>query len=55
MRDALGLYEESHPAHCNLIPSEDQSYIFSKLENRLSRYVQWAYAPAVKDGTKENE
>ena len=54
MREALRLYEESHPEQCTLIPSEDQFYGFSKGENRLSRYVQWVYVPAVKDATKEN-
>lgn len=54
MRDALRLYEESHPEQCTLIPSEDQFYGFSKGGNRLSRYVQWVYVPAVKDATKEN-
>jgi putative ATP-dependent endonuclease of the OLD family len=54
MRDALRLYEESHPEQCTLIPSEDQFYGFSKGANRLSRYVQWVYVPAVKDATKEN-
>ncbi|MDP2619668.1 MAG: AAA family ATPase [Hyphomicrobiales bacterium] len=54
MRAALRLYEESHPEKCSLIPSEDQFYGFSKGANRLSRYVQWIYVPAVKDATKEN-
>jgi hypothetical protein len=54
MRDALRHYEESHPDQCTLIPSEDQFYGFSKGGNRLSRYVQWVYVPAVKDATKEN-
>ncbi|HLZ52520.1 MAG TPA: AAA family ATPase [Candidatus Acidoferrum sp.] len=54
MRDALREYEESHPEQCTLIPSEDQFYGFSKGGNRLSRYVQWVYVPAVKDATKEN-
>ena len=54
MREALRLYEESHSEQCTLIPSEDQFYGFSKGANRLSRYVQWVYVPAVKDATKEN-
>ena len=54
MREALRLYEESHSDQCTLIPSEDQFYGFSKGGNRLSRYVQWVYIPAVKDATKEN-
>ena len=55
MRDALRGFEESHPEQCVLIPSEDQFYGFSKGANRLARYVQWVYVPAVKDATKENE
>ena len=54
MREALRLYEESHPEQCALDPSEDQFYGFSKGANRLLRYVQWVYVPAVKDATKEN-
>ncbi|TVR07031.1 MAG: ATP-dependent endonuclease [Salinarimonadaceae bacterium] len=54
MRDALRAYEESNSEKCALIPSEDQFYGFSKGSNRLARYVQWIYVPAVKDATKEN-
>lgn len=53
-RDALRAYEETHPEACTLIPSEDQFYGFSKGSNRLAKYVQWVYVPAVKDATKEN-
>ena len=54
MRDALWKYEEAHPEQRTLIRSEDQFYGFSKGGNRLARYVQWVYVPAVKDVTKEN-
>lgn len=54
MREALRQYEESRPELCELIPSEDQFYGFSKGANRLSKHVQWVYLPAVKDATKEN-
>lgn len=53
-RDALRNYEEAHPELCILIPSPDQFYGFSKGSNRLARFVQWVYIPAVKDATKEN-
>lgn len=53
-RQALRSYEEAHPGDCVLIPSEDQFYGFSKGGDRLARYVQWVYVPAVKDATKEN-
>jgi putative ATP-dependent endonuclease of the OLD family len=54
MRDTLRAYEDGHPEQCTLIPSEDHFYGFSRGENRLARYVQWVYVPAVKDATKEN-
>lgn len=54
MKESLRNYEEGHPDKCDLIPSEDQFYGFSKGTNRLARYVQWIYVPAVKDATKEN-
>ena len=54
MRDALREFEEANPDKCVLIPSEDQFYGFSKGSNRLAKYVQWIYVPAVKDATKEN-
>lgn len=54
MRDALRRFEEAHPDKCVLIPSEDQFYGFSRGSNRLGKYVQWIYVPAVKDATKEN-
>lgn len=54
MRDALRDFEEANSDKCILIPSEDQFYGFSKGSNRLSKYVQWIYVPAVKDATKEN-
>ena len=54
MRDALRAFEEANPDQCVLIPSEDQFYGFSKGSNRLAKYAQWIYVPAVKDATKEN-
>lgn len=54
MRDALRAYEDSHPDQCVPLESEDQFYGFSKGANRLDRYLQWIYVPAVKDATKEN-
>lgn len=53
-RTALRAYEEAHPGECEFLPSEDQFYGFSKGANKLSRFVQWVYVPAVKDATKEN-
>src|SRR6202162_466264 len=36
-----------------VIPSEDQFYGVSKGLNRLEKYVQWIFIPAVKDATEE--
>ena len=53
MAGALRDYEAARPAACELIPSEDQFYGISKGANRLARYVQWVYVPAVKDASEE--
>jgi putative ATP-dependent endonuclease of the OLD family len=50
---ALHEYESNHPERCELIPSEDQFYGFSKGANRLAKYLQWVYVPAVKDAASE--
>lgn len=53
MVQALRDYEASRPGECELLPSEDQFYGFSKGANRLAKHIQWVYAPAVKDATSE--
>ena len=53
MTSDLRTYEHSHPGDCELIPSEDQFYGFSKGTNRLAKHLQWVYVPAVKDATSE--
>ncbi|WP_063902040.1 ATP-dependent nuclease [Burkholderia stagnalis] len=53
MADALKNFEANRPDACILIPSEDQFYGVSKGTNRLQRYLQWVYIPAVKDATVE--
>ncbi len=53
MEQALHDYESEHPNQCELIPSEDQFYGFSRGVNRLDKHVQWVYVPAVKDVTSE--
>ncbi len=55
MIDALHVFEESHPADCILIPSEDQFYGVSKGANRLAKYIQWVFVSASKDATEESE
>lgn len=53
MVQALHEYEAARPNECELIPSEDQFYGFSKCANRLAKHVQWVYVPAVKDASSE--
>lgn len=53
MASALQAYEAARPEQCVLIPSEDQFYGISKGSNRLAKYVQWVYVPAVKDASDE--
>ena len=53
MSAALRKYETEHPDACELIPSEDQFYGFSKGANLLHKYIQWVYVPAVKDASSE--
>ena len=55
MESALRSYEEAHPGECELVDSEDQFYGWSKGENRLRRYIQWVYIPAVKDAHTEQD
>ena len=53
MIQALHDFEAARPNDCELIPSEDQFYGFSKGTNRLAKHIQWVYVPAVKDATSE--
>lgn len=53
MAQALHDFEAARPEECELIPSEDQFYGFSKGTNRLAKHIQWVYVPAVKDATSE--
>ena len=53
MIDALRAYEAAHPEKCAEIPSEDQFYGVSKGANRLGKYIQWVFVPAVKDASEE--
>ena len=53
MHDALRTYEEEHKELCELVPSEDQFYGFSRGVNLLSPFIQWVFIPAVKEATDE--
>lgn len=55
MKDSLRSFESANPDRCVLIPSEDRFYGFSRGGDRLSKYIQWIYVPAVKDVSSENE
>lgn len=49
----LRTYEAERPEACELIRSLDQFYGVSKGTNRLEKYLQWIFIPAVKDATEE--
>ncbi|MYB40494.1 AAA family ATPase [Candidatus Saccharibacteria bacterium] len=53
MVEGLREFEAARPDECELIPSEDQFYGFSRGVNRLSKHLQWVYVPAVKDAASE--
>jgi len=52
---ALREYEEQHPKLCNPIEEECQFYGFSRGKDKLDKYIQWVYVPAVKDASSEQE
>jgi putative ATP-dependent endonuclease of OLD family len=52
-RDVLREYEEAHPDLCELSPSADQFYGFTKGANKLESFIQWVFVPAVKDASAE--
>jgi predicted ATP-binding protein involved in virulence len=54
MYQALRDFETARPSACELILSEDQFYGISNGANRLEKYIQWIYVPAVKDPTDED-
>ena len=53
MAEALREYEAVRPDECIMIPSEDQFYGVSRGANRLEKYLQWVFVPAVKDASEE--
>ncbi len=53
MYATLREFEAQRPDECEAIESEDQFYGISKGANRLQKYVQWIFIPAVKDATEE--
>ncbi len=56
MRTALGDFESNHPELCELGRSEDLFYGFTGGSERLKKFVEWVFVPAVKDaGTEQLE
>ena len=53
MYQTLREFEAERPDQCELIRSEDQFYGVSKGRNKLEKYVQWIFIPAVKHATDE--
>jgi putative ATP-dependent endonuclease of OLD family len=53
MVQALRTYEAENSKKCVLIASTDQFYGVSKGKDRLEKYIQWVYVPAVKDALQE--
>jgi putative ATP-dependent endonuclease of the OLD family len=53
MAEALRSYEAEHQEACELIPSEENFYGVSQGTDRLAKFVQWVYVPAVKDASGE--
>lgn len=50
---ALRKFEAERPDLCTPIPSADQFYGVSKGTNKLEKFIQWVYVPAVKDAIDE--
>lgn len=55
MIEALRSYEEKHPEMCRLHPDSNEFYGWSKGANKLAKYIQWVYVPAVKDASSEQQ
>ncbi|MGH9748199.1 MAG: ATP-dependent nuclease, partial [Candidatus Acidiferrales bacterium] len=53
MKEALTAFETGHPELCELQAGDDQFYGFTKGANRLQKYIQWVFVPAVKDASTE--
>jgi putative ATP-dependent endonuclease of the OLD family len=53
MKKALSDFESSHPELCELGRSEDMFYGFTGGSDRLKRFVEWVFIPAVKDASTE--
>jgi putative ATP-dependent endonuclease of OLD family len=52
-RKALGGFESRHPELCQLDRSEDLFYGFTGGADRLKKFIEWVFVPAVKDASGE--
>ncbi len=55
MTSALREYEEKHPHLCKLMDDSSELYGWTRGQNRLAKYIQWVYIPAIKDPSSEQE
>jgi predicted ATP-dependent endonuclease of OLD family len=55
MVEALRSYEEANPEKCELLDDTEQFYGWTRGENKLRKYIQWVFVPAVKDASSEQE
>jgi predicted ATPase len=53
MKKALSDFESSHPELCELGRSEDLFYGFTGGSDRLKKFIEWVFIPAVKDASTE--
>ncbi len=54
MSARLREFEESNREMCTLERSQDNFYGFTKGSDKLKRYLNWVYVPAVKDASSES-
>lgn len=53
MLEAMQVYETENPQLLSLIKSNAEFYGVSQGKDRLAKYLQWVYVPAVKDASTE--
>jgi predicted ATP-dependent endonuclease of OLD family len=53
MEAALHAFESEHPEQLKLIASSEEFYGFTRGANKLRKYVEWVFIPAVKDASTE--
>src|SRR6185437_8374740 len=53
MKEALNEFESAHPELCQLRRAGDEFYGFTKGSNKLRKYLEWVFVPAVKDASTE--